>query len=114
MSTTKKEGNKPQIKYCSYKSIQYGQNIYFSKTTDDDIDSLTLSVSGIKRNNVMIFAKNSEIDKIYPKKLLVVPSEPISLRKYKNKWNQPSGYVLLCCAVMGSKTDTDTLWKEED
>ena len=99
---------------CSYSNIEFGSNIHFNKQDVNDKAILTLNLAKMKKRQVFFIAKLDEVEKIFPNQLVVVPSQPLPNKSSKNKWSKPSGYIILCRAVIGRNCTTESYWHQED
>ena len=103
-------------RYCFYKDVVYGKNVHMKcEMKEDAIQAQTIELDRMKNNHVLIVAKLSELEVIFPNRLILIPSQPVPKKAHKNRWQHGSGYVMICRALLEKKQASDRVfWDSKD
>ena len=110
-----KETKRIENHCCSYKYISYGKNVYTYTKTCDGVQRIAIQLDKMKSNHLLILIKLSELENLFPSRLIVIPSVPLPQKTQKNRWQHCSGYAMLCHAVLDRNgKDNSTFWNSDD
>ena len=65
----------------------------------------------MKFNHFLILIKLSELESLFPKRLIIIPSVLLPQKTQKKRWQHRSGYAMICRFVLDKKRPHNgTLW----
>ena len=73
--------------YCTYKNVVFGKHVQISTISCDGIQQNIIELDRMKYIHCLIVVKLSELESLFPKWLIIIPSVPVPKKTQKTDGN---------------------------